>query len=67
MPTASPVVAPAPERKAVSLEKRGNGRWEIVEFTIAGEKVIAQRVVDKAYFRDLAEDAAVKWIRRAGR
>lgn len=67
MPAASPAVAPVPERKAVALEKRGNGRWEIVEFTIAGEKVIAQRVVDKAYFRDLAEDAAVKWIRRTGR
>lgn len=71
-----PQVAPASAAKQASAKGesltalsivRREGKWVLLEMSIAGGQVINTRQVDSAYYRDLAEEAAMKWLRRAGR
>lgn len=63
----SVAVKPARKLTAVALEQVRPGEWHVLELQIADGKVTSEVRADKAYYRDLAEGAAGKVLRRMGR
>lgn len=55
------------ERIVACALVRREGKWAVLELTIANGSVVATRQVDAQYYRDLAEDAVRKWIRTSAR
>ncbi len=55
------------ERLLACALVRREGKWAVLELTIANGSVVATRQVDAQYYRDLAEDAVRKWIRTSAR
>lgn len=54
-------------RQALVIEKIGAGEWQLLEVTLAGNSVTAEKRVGHAYYRDLIEQDAVKHLRQLGR
>jgi hypothetical protein len=52
--------------KSVAIVKATGGKWDVLEFTTIGTTHTC-RTVASEYYRDLAEDAAMRWLRRSGR
>lgn len=58
---------PARKLQAIALEQVKLGEWHVLELTITDGKVTAEKRLEKAYYRDLAEFAAHKAMRRVAR
>lgn len=54
-------------RQALVIEKIGAGEWQLLEVTLSGSAVTAEKRVGHAYYRDLIEQDAVKHLRKLGR
>lgn len=64
---AQPTKAPTGEPvKAIAVVRR-EGKHVVLELTIAGGSVVQTRQVAAEYYRDIAEDAALRWLRRGGK
>lgn len=63
---AKPAVTPI-RRTAITIERVEPGEWAVLELTLAGDKLISEKKIARAYHRDLAEQAAAKAMRGMGR
>lgn len=55
------------KRQAVCMELVAPGEWRVCVLAIEGLNVVGEVQAGKAYYRDLAEQAAAKAMRRIAR